>query len=73
MIKPTVSLVLSSGGARGYAHIGAIEELIAQGFDIRSNFASCASDAVPQCCIAVIPSATTVYTMCSLSAAATSI
>ena len=32
----TVSLVLGSGGARGYAHIGAIEELIAQGFDIRS-------------------------------------
>ncbi|HSE11741.1 MAG TPA: patatin-like phospholipase family protein [Rudaea sp.] len=32
----TVSLVLGSGGARGYAHIGVIEELIAQGFDIRS-------------------------------------
>jgi len=32
----TVSLVLGSGGARGYAHIGAIEELIAQGCDIRS-------------------------------------
>ncbi|HST27602.1 MAG TPA: patatin-like phospholipase family protein [Rudaea sp.] len=32
----TVSLVLGSGGARGYAHIGAIEELRAQGFDIRS-------------------------------------
>jgi NTE family protein len=32
----TVSLVLGSGGARGYAHIGAIEELLAQGFDIRS-------------------------------------
>ena len=36
MTGPTVSLVLGSGGARGYAHIGAIEELIAQGFDIRS-------------------------------------
>lgn len=35
MTKPTVSLVLGSGGARGYAHIGAIEELLAQGFDIR--------------------------------------
>jgi NTE family protein len=35
-MSPTVSLVLGSGGARGYAHIGAIEELIAQGFDIRS-------------------------------------
>ena len=34
--KPTVSLVLGSGGARGYAHIGAIEELQAQGYDIRS-------------------------------------
>jgi NTE family protein len=32
----TVSLVLGSGGARGYAHIGVIEELIAQGFEIRS-------------------------------------
>ncbi|MEO5622286.1 MAG: patatin-like phospholipase family protein [Dokdonella sp.] len=34
--SPTASLVLSSGGARGYAHIGAIEELVAQGFAIRS-------------------------------------
>jgi len=34
--KPTVSLVLGSGGARGYAHIGAIEELLAQGYEIRS-------------------------------------
>lgn len=32
----TVSLVLGSGGARGYAHIGAIEELLAQGYAIRS-------------------------------------
>lgn len=32
----TLSLVLGSGGARGYAHIGVIEELLAQGFDIRS-------------------------------------
>lgn len=31
-----ISLVLGSGGARGYAHVGVIEELIAQGFDIRS-------------------------------------
>ena len=36
MTATTVSLVLGSGGARGYAHIGAIEELVAQGFDIRS-------------------------------------
>ena len=36
MTSPSVSLVLGSGGARGYAHIGAIEELLAQGFDIRS-------------------------------------
>ncbi|MGA9335991.1 MAG: patatin-like phospholipase family protein [Rudaea sp.] len=35
MASPTVSLVLGSGGARGYAHIGAIEELLAQGYDIR--------------------------------------
>jgi NTE family protein len=32
----SISLVLGSGGARGYAHIGAIEELLAQGYDIRS-------------------------------------
>ncbi|HEY6984587.1 MAG TPA: patatin-like phospholipase family protein [Rhodanobacteraceae bacterium] len=32
----TVSLVLGSGGARGYAHIGVIEELEARGFAIRS-------------------------------------
>jgi len=32
----SVSLVLGSGGARGYAHIGVIEELEARGFVIRS-------------------------------------
>ena len=31
-----VALVLSGGGARGYAHIGAIEELLAQGYEITS-------------------------------------
>jgi len=31
-----VTLVLSSGGARGLAHIGAIEELESQGYSIRS-------------------------------------
>jgi NTE family protein len=31
-----VSLVLGSGGARGYAHIGVIEELLGQGFNIES-------------------------------------
>jgi NTE family protein len=31
-----VSLVLGSGGARGYAHIGVIEELLAHGFRIES-------------------------------------
>jgi NTE family protein len=36
MTATTISLVLGSGGARGYAHVGAIEELVAQGFDIRS-------------------------------------
>lgn len=36
MTATSLSLVLGSGGARGYAHIGAIEELRAQGFDIRS-------------------------------------
>lgn len=33
-MKKTVSLVLSSGGARGIAHIGAIEELEKHGFKI---------------------------------------
>lgn len=35
-MKKTVSLVLSSGGARGVAHIGVIEELERQGFEISS-------------------------------------
>ena len=34
--KQTVSLVLGSGGARGYAHIGVIEELLAHGYEIKS-------------------------------------
>lgn len=34
--RKSISLVLGSGGARGYAHIGAIEELLAQGYEIRS-------------------------------------
>lgn len=34
--KRKVALVLSSGGARGFAHIGAIEELLEQGFEISS-------------------------------------
>ena len=33
---PRLSLVLGSGGARGYAHIGVIEELVAQGYEIAS-------------------------------------
>lgn len=36
MSGTSVSLVLGSGGARGYAHIGVIEELEAQGYAIRS-------------------------------------
>lgn len=32
--KPTVALTLGSGGARGYAHIGAIEILKERGYDI---------------------------------------
>ena len=35
-MKPTVSLVLGSGGARGLAHIGVIHELEQQGFDIHA-------------------------------------
>jgi len=34
--KKTVSLVLGSGGARGHAHIGIIEWLCKNGFDIHS-------------------------------------
>lgn len=35
-MKKNVALVLSSGGARGVAHIGVINELIAQGYTITS-------------------------------------
>ncbi len=35
-MKKTVSLVLGSGGARGYAHIGVIEALQEQGYEIVS-------------------------------------
>ena len=34
--KNTVSLVLGSGGARGLAHIGVIDELTRQGYEIKS-------------------------------------
>ena len=34
MKKRKVALVLAGGGARGVAHIGAIEELESQGFEI---------------------------------------
>ncbi len=36
MEKKKVALVLSSGGARGLVHIGVIEELLAEGYDITS-------------------------------------
>lgn len=35
-MKQKIALVLSGGGARGTAHIGAIEELVSQGFEITS-------------------------------------
>ena len=35
-MNKSVALVLSSGGARGVAHIGVIEELERQGFEIKS-------------------------------------
>ncbi|RLD71831.1 MAG: alpha/beta hydrolase, partial [Bacteroidetes bacterium] len=35
-MKKNVALVLSGGGARGIAHIGVIEELEKQGFNIKS-------------------------------------
>ena len=34
--KKTISLVLGSGGARGLAHIGVIDELVHYGFEIKS-------------------------------------
>ena len=40
-----VALALSSGGARGLAHIGAIEELEAQGYHI-SSIAGCSMGAL---------------------------
>ncbi len=43
--KKDVALVLSSGGARGLAHIGAIEELEAQGYQITS-IAGCSMGAL---------------------------
>lgn len=45
MGKKTVSLVLSSGGARGMAHIGAIEALEEKGFEIVS-IAGCSAGAL---------------------------
>lgn len=36
MVRRKAALVLSSGGARGYAHIGAIEALMEKGFEITS-------------------------------------
>ncbi len=36
MLKKKVALVLASGGARGMAHIGAIEELESRGYEITS-------------------------------------
>ena len=35
-MKQKVALVLSSGGARGTAHIGAIQELLSRGYEITS-------------------------------------
>ena len=34
--RPTVALALGAGGAKGLAHIGAIEEIEAQGYQIIS-------------------------------------
>ena len=36
MKKKKISLILGSGGARGYAHIGVIEELEKHGYEIVS-------------------------------------
>ena len=45
MSKPKVALVLSTGGARGIAHIGVIEELERQGYEI-SSIAGCSMGAM---------------------------
>jgi NTE family protein len=44
-MKKRVALVLGSGGARGYAHIGVIEEIERRGFDI-ACIAGCSMGAV---------------------------
>lgn len=44
-MKKRVALVLGSGGARGYAHIGVIEELERRGYDI-ACIAGCSMGAV---------------------------
>ena len=43
--KKTVSLVLSSGGARGLAHVGVIEELEKRGYQI-GEIAGCSAGAL---------------------------
>ncbi len=43
--KKTVSLVLSSGGARGLAHVGVIEELENRGYEIK-EIAGCSAGAL---------------------------
>ena len=44
-MKKRIALVLGSGGARGYAHIGVIEELERRGYDI-ACIAGCSMGAV---------------------------
>jgi NTE family protein len=43
--KPTIALVLASGGARGMAHVGVIQELEKRGYQI-SSVAGCSMGAV---------------------------
>ena len=45
VLKPKVALVLSTGAARGIAHIGVIEELERQGYEI-SSIAGCSMGAL---------------------------
>ena len=44
-MKKRIALVLGSGGARGYAHIGVIEELESRGYEI-GCIAGCSMGAV---------------------------
>ncbi|MFC6673552.1 patatin-like phospholipase family protein [Marinobacterium aestuariivivens] len=69
-MKVTVSLALGSGGARGYAHIGVIEELERRGYRIKaiagSSMGALVGGSMPPGCW------TTIVTGCAASNASIS-